>query len=163
MILQSLIDNLKAQVDQHQQLFQVLLVESEEIGPRVPLEWLEAVVTKRESITTEILGLEQGRLKMTGALINEAGLEPDARLEDIAAVAPKAEAESLKALKAELVGLIEPIQALARANAERAQNRANCFSEVGQALHKNFKRQPTYSQYGQIKQPKGAVFLQKSV
>ncbi|MDT8445492.1 MAG: flagellar export chaperone FlgN [bacterium] len=163
MILKSLIDNLKAQVEWHQLLHQVLVMEAQEIGPRSSLSDIEDVLSQRDRISERIQGLEQGRLKMVTAFIREHQLEPDSNLEAIAAKAPEAEAKLLKELKSSLLGLMEPIQAQARENARRAQNRANCFSEVSNSLHKTFKRQPTYSQYGKVNQPKGALFLEKSV
>ena len=143
-------------------LLAVLEMESQ-LTAKASLYDLEDLVNQRDRITQTIATLEEGRLKMVAAYLKEKGLDPNSNLEAVAHSAPPEIGLELRALKAELLGLVEPLNELAAHNARVGQARANCFDEVHKALHRGFKRQSTYSQFGMIQKPKGSVFLTRSV
>jgi len=143
-------------------LLEVLEAESQ-LTAQTALVDLQGILSHRDSISQQISALEVGRLKMVQAYLNEQGMEPDSNLEAISQRAPEDQGQLLKSLKVQLVELIDPIRTLAQLNAERAQAKSNCFTEVYASLHRARKRTSTYSQYGQMQLPTGAVYLTRSI
>ena len=162
MVLPSLIDNLKSQVEWHGLLLDVLQMESE-LGPATALHDLGDVLSQRDRIGERIKAYEERRLGLVVQLTEQLGLEPGSSLEIIAQALPPEEAEPLRQLKDQLLGLIGPIRDQSLANSERAQLRLNCFTSVYEGVHQNFERRPTYGQYGKMKTPQGSVFVHRSV
>lgn len=162
MIVTSLIENLEAQVEWHELLLEVLKLQ-EGLAAKTTLTDVEDLVGQRSLITKQIYDLETGRLKMVEAFVKEHQMEPDANLEAIACKLDDEQGASLRALKAQLMDLVEPIREFGQAAAAKAQARSNCFNEVHQSLHRTFKRAATYSQYGQVRNPQGSVYLTRSI
>ncbi|OGG95275.1 MAG: hypothetical protein A2527_08885 [Candidatus Lambdaproteobacteria bacterium RIFOXYD2_FULL_50_16] len=162
MILDTLIENLESQVEWHQMLLDILGLEGE-LDQRVMLNDLEDVLCQRDRIGERIKALEGRRQTVVAKLIDDLALPPATNLEGIAQVVEPLKAEKLRKLKNQLLSLIGPIRDRSRKNAERAQARLNCFTEVYDGVQKTFDRRPTYSPWGQMKKPHGSVFLAKSV
>ena len=162
MVITSLIENLRSQVEWHQVLLELLKAESL-LPPQTSLNELQDIISQRDLATKQIERLELGRVKMVEVYLKSTGLALDSNLEAIAKSLLNEQGDALLELKKHLLQKLELIRGFAHQCALQAQARANCFAEVSGSLHQTQQRTTTYSQYGQIQQPKGSVFLTRSI
>lgn len=160
--LETLIQNLSAQVELHQVLLETLNQEKE-IPATCSLTELSEIHSVRDFATQQIFELETARIDIMNRYKAAHGISREISLKELIGRIETPERETLNELRYQLNRLVLRIQSVGKQNAEKAVARIACFKEIQSAVHKSFKRHSVYSVHGRMTQPSGACMLQKSV
>ena len=161
-MIQQLISNLQQQLEHHSALLEVLTEESL-LPASCELKQMEHIQMQRNTLTGILQDLEQQRLKIVRSLTEQFGIAASSSIKDLSSYCQNEEKEELLNLKNDLKDIVMQIKSIGKKNADRANARIACFHEIQSAIHKSFKRQPTYSVNGNLTQPKGACLVAKSI
>ena len=157
-----LINNLNLLVETHQSLLEVLHQE-EEIPPDCTLDELNAIHEQRDQFSARIAKLESERLKIIAHFGDKDQSVASISLKEIIAAWPPENRQELSGLREELKSVIDRIIVVGKKNAVQATARMACFNEIQGSLNRVFKRSPTYSMYGTLKNATGTNLVRKSI
>jgi vacuolar-type H+-ATPase subunit H len=162
MAMIALIDNLESQVDMHQVLLEVLN-QANALPASCELLALQEVHSVRDAAVWRIEELETQRRHLIETIRIDAAIEKEPTLKEIVRLADSEQQTLLLHLRHRLNDLIEQIRRAGRQNAEQAVARIACFRELHGSIHKSFNRHAVYSVKGMVRQPRGAVLLNRSI
>jgi flagellar biosynthesis/type III secretory pathway chaperone len=162
MLINSLIENLEAQVTLHTGLLHTLNEELE-LTTDCTTDELVNIQKKRDRLAKEIFELEQTRIRIMTRYCTQNGSSTTSSISEILEDCEVKIQSVLRELKEQLRTLMEQIQQTGRKIAERSLLRSNCITEVQNVIQRALKRQVLYSKYGKITKPKGALVLQKAI
>mgnify|MGYP003573966961 FL=1 len=162
MCLESLNSNLNNQVELHEQLLNTLQNELN-LTAHCSLIELQEIQDLRDKTAKKISVLEQERLALIQQIGVQYQLPGEITLSAISEHADPVSGSRLSKFNTTLLDLIQQIQKVAREIAENSMIRKNCITEVQNGLNRSLKRQSVYSKQGMMKQPKGALMMQRAI